>query len=172
VYVWKRFYLVYTRKTTRVDRVHRYMGHVSHIPTYMSHVSHMNESCPLHVWMHMKESCPFDVCMIARKPLSHVPCVKESCPKYTHIYGSCLTYERVMSSSCTNYVPQINLNRRNLMNPRSTSNQSSKSCTVLQYPSQKHINESHVCMMSHISLSHVPCINESCPTHEWITSHT
>ena len=32
---------------------------------------------------------------------------------------------------------QIYLNKQSLVNPRSSSNQSSKSCTVLQYPSRK-----------------------------------
>ena len=72
------------------------------------------------------------------------------------------------------------------VNPRSTSNQSSKPCTVLQYPSRK---KKKKCEgdSSHIWMSYEPYYtyewdelhiwmsswrNGTCWTHEWDTSHT
>ena len=45
---------------------------------------------------------------------------------------------------------KINLNKKSLVNPRSTSNQSSKPCTVLQYPSDKKSMCLYLCLFGHI----------------------
>ena len=52
------------------------------------------------------------------------------------------------------------------VNPKSTSNQSSTPCTVLQYPSKKS------CLPCWWVLWHVSHINKSGHTHEWVMSHT
>jgi len=53
------------------------------------------------------------------------------------------------------------------VNPKSTSNQSSKPCTVLQYPSKKKTSYVTQSRMSHVTL-----MNKSSHTHDWLRIHT
>jgi len=66
------------------------------------------------------------------------------------IYGMTHSYVHVMTHSYVGFDSfvcgtRINLNKLSLVNPRSASNQSSKSCTVRQYPSKKAGHESLIC---------------------------
>jgi len=60
---------------------------------------------------------------------------------YTHTYMCIYVYTHIHLITQNT---QINLNKRKLVNPKSTSNQPSKPCTVLQYPSRK------TCLYTHI----------------------
>jgi len=64
----------------------------------------------------------------------------------THSYVRHGSYVRHDSFVCVTWATWL-MNKQSLVNPKSTSNQSSKSCTVLQYPSRKAtwlMNTSHV----------------------------
>ena len=113
-----------------------------------SHATH-NEWVMSPIWMrrvtHMTEPLYTFERVVSHIWLSHVTHMNASCHGYdrialhiwasrnTHLNESCHTSEYVMSH-ITHKPIWIN---KSSVNPKSTSNQSSKPCTVLQYPSRK-----------------------------------
>jgi len=145
------------------ESCHTYKSVMSHI--WMSHVTHMNESWHTYGWVisHMNESCHTYEWIMShiwmRHVMSHiwmrlVKChdsfIRVSRDAFTcahHLPSHDLTpsyaqHDTFIRVTWLIHVRTIRLIRviwlnESSVNPKSTSNQSSKPCTVLQYPSKK-----------------------------------
>jgi len=163
---------------------HIWMSHVMHTSKSchthgMSHVTHINGSCHTHDdWAHirdhgertatyMKESCRTYEWDMSHVWMGHVTRMNESVTHMktyslwtatltTHSNDACHMCLRVMSHICTHIHEGSRKKVSNMW---------------LIHMCDSFICVTHAWVMSHIGMSHVTHVNESCHTYEWVMSH-
>ena len=138
---------------------HTYEWVMSHI--WVSPVTHMNESCHTYEWI--MSHAGWQVAQgIHRLAMSHVTHMNESChmcewvmphirmSHVTHMNESCTTYEWVLSRAGWQQTQEIQ-----------------RQDSVIQCPLTLSEKRSEW-VMSHIWMSHVTSVSESCHTYEWV----
>ena len=145
-------------RATHIDEsCHTYWWVMSHI--WRSHVIHKKESCRTyegvmsHIWRshvtHMNESCHTYEWVMSHIWMSHV----------THMNESCYTYEWVMSHLWVHLANAVESRCNTLQHPATLCNTQTRGISC--------VCDMTLCDTSHIRMSHVTYINESCHTYEW-----
>ena len=161
------------------ESCHTYEWVMKHI--WMSHVTHMNESCrnwTSHV-MHVNGSCHTYEWVMSHIWMNRVKHTNVSCHTKRRVISECHSTNLTKGSQNTNFLRAL---WKYIQHSAEHSNPCRLLCTYTYEWFMSHIWMSHVTHMNeschtyewvmwHIWMSHVTHMNESCHTYKWVTSH-
>ena len=159
------------------------MSHSCHI--WMSHIAHMNESCRTYerVTPHIRMSRVAYERVTWHIWVTHVPRMNETCPAcgwvMSHVWMLRFANRLVSSLKLQVFFAKEPYKGDDILQKRpiiwsireSIINALGRLHEWVTSHVQEHLH-TYEWVMSHVWMSHVPCVNESCPMCEWVMSHS